>query len=110
MGLIDRVGRVISSNFNALLDRVDDPGKSVDQILLDMREQLRAARAEVVRAVAMEKQLRGKGEALDAESTRWEERASLALSHGDEALAREALAQKRRVVAERDRAEALRAE
>jgi phage shock protein A len=110
MGLIDRVGRVISSNFNALLDRVDDPGKSVDQILLDMREQLRAARAEVVRAVAMEKQLRGKGEALDAESTRWEERASLALSHGDEALAREALSQKRRVVAERDRAEALRAE
>ena len=110
MGLIDRVGRVISSNFNALLDRLEDPGKSVDQILLDMREQLRAARGEVVRAVAFEKQLLAKGEALDAEALRWEQRAALALEGGDEPLAREALAQKQRVVAERDRAEALRAQ
>ena len=110
MGLFDRVGRVISSNFNALLDRLDDPGKSVDQILLDMKEQLRAARAEVVRAVAMEKQARAKVEALEAEATRWEDRAALALEKGDEALAREALAQKRRVLGERDRAESLSAE
>ncbi len=110
MGLFDRVGRVISSNFNALLDRLDDPGKSVDQILLDMKEQLRAARGEVVRAVAMEKQLRGKVETLEAEAKRWEDRAALALEKGDEALAREALAQKRRALGERDRAESLAAE
>lgn len=110
MGLIDRVGRVISSNFNALLDRLEDPGRSVDQILLDMQKELRAARQEVVRAVAMEKQLRAKGEGLDAEAARWEQRAVLALERGDEPLAREALAQKRRVVSERERAEALSAE
>jgi len=110
MGLFDRVGRVISSNFNALLDRLDDPGKSVDQILLDMKEQLRAARGEVVRAVAMEKQARARVESLDAEATRWEDRAALALEKGDEPLAREALAQKRRVMTERERAEKLSAE
>jgi phage shock protein A len=110
MGLIDRVGRVISSNFNALLDRLEEPGRSIDQILLDMQKELRAARQEVVRAVAMEKQLRAKVQTLDAEAARWEQRAVLALERGDEPLAREALAQKRRVVGERDRAEALSAE
>jgi phage shock protein A len=110
MGLIDRVGRVISSNFNALLDRLEDPGRSIDQILIDMQKELRSARQEVVRSVAMEKQLRAKVQNLDAEAARWEQRAVLALERGDEPLAREALAQKRRVLAERDRAESLGAE
>jgi len=110
MGIFDRMGRVISSNFNALLDKVEDPRKSIDHTLEQMHEQLRAARQEIVRAVASEKQLRAKVDALDTEANKWESRAELALRRGDEALAREALAQKSRVVAERDRAEALRAE
>lgn len=110
MGLFDRMGRVISSNFNALLDKVEDPRKSIDNTLDEMNEQLRAARQEIVRAVAAEKQLRGKVESLDAEARKWEDRAELALRREDEALAREALGQKSRVVAERDRIEALRAE
>lgn len=110
MGIFDRMGRVISSNFNGLLDRMDDPRKSIDQTLLEMHEQLRAGRREVVQAVAAEKQLKSKIEALDAEAQKWTARAELALTRGDEALAREALGQKQRVVGERDRAEALRAE
>lgn len=110
MGIFDRMGRVISSNFNTLLDRLDDPKKSIDHTIDEMHEQLRAARQEIVAAVAAEKQLRGKVDALDAEAKKWEDRAELALRRGDEALAREALTQKGRVVAERDRAEALRAE
>jgi phage shock protein A len=110
MGMFDRMGRVISSNFNALLDRVEDPKKSIEQTLEDMREQIRAARREVVRAVAAGKQLEKKVSELDAEATRWGSRAELAVKHGDDDLAREALLQKRRVVSERDRAEALRGE
>ena len=110
MGIFDRMGRVISSNFNSLIDRLDDPKKSVDHTIDEMHEQLRAARQEIVSAVAAEKQLRGKVDALDAEAKKWEDRAELALRRGDESLAREALTQKTRVVAERDRAEALRAE
>lgn len=104
------MGRVISSNFNALLDRVEDPRRSIDHTIEEMHEQLRAARREIVAAVAAEKQLKSKVDALDAEARKWEDRAELALRRGDEALAREALIQKNRVVAERDRAEALRAE
>lgn len=110
MGIFDRMGRVISSNFNSLLDKADDPRKSIEQTLREMRDQIKAARQEVVRAVAAEKQLRQKAGELDAELEKWSKRAELAVKHDDDDLAREALMQKKRVTGERDRAEALRAE
>ena len=108
MGIFERMGRVASANFNALLDRADSPEKSLDLTLHEMREQLRAARREVVRSVAAEKQLASKVGDLAREITRWEERAELAVRSEKDDLARAALGQKRRMVAERDRTEALR--
>lgn len=110
MGIFDRMGRVISSNVNALLDKVEDPKKSVDLLIDEMKDQIKRAREEVVSALAAEKQLKKKVEDLDAEADKWVRRAELALKGSDEALAREALVQKQRIVQERDRAEALRAE
>ena len=110
MGIFDRMGKVISSNFNALVDGLQDPRKSVEQTLLEMQEQIRAARREVVSAVAAEKQLRGKLDDLSKEAAKWATRAELAVKTGDDELARDALLQKKRVTSERDRAEALRAE
>lgn len=110
MGIFDRMGRVISSNVNALLDKAEDPKKNLDLILEEMTEQVRAAKKELVEGVAAEKVLRKKVEELDKEAEKWEKRAELALKAEDEKLAREALVQKKRVVSERDRAEALRAE
>jgi phage shock protein A len=110
MGIFDRMGRVISSNVNALLDKAEDPKKSVDLIVEEMSEQIRAAKKELVDAVAAEKVLRKKVDELDGEADKWGSRAELALKANDEKLAREALVQKKRVVAERDRAEAMRAE
>jgi phage shock protein A len=110
MGIFDRMGKVISSNFNGLVDGLQDPRKSVEQTLLEMQEQIRAARREVVSAVAAEKQLRGKLDELDAQAAKWASRAELAVKTGDDELAREALMQKKRVTGERDRAEALRGE
>src|SRR5258706_6575850 len=110
MGIFDRMGRVISSNFNSLLDKAEDPKKNVEQTLREMREQIRAARNEVVRSVAAEKQLRTKVSELDSEVEKWSKRAELAVKQHDDDLAREALLQKKRVTGDRDRAEALRAE
>lgn len=110
MGIFDRMGKVISSNFNALVDGLQDPRKSVEQTLLEMQEQIRAARREVVSAVAAEKQLRGKLEELEKEAQKWAGRAELAVKSGDDELARDALLQKKRVTSERDRIEALRGE
>jgi phage shock protein A len=110
MGIFDRMGKVISSNVNALLDKADDPKKNLDLIVEEMKEQIQAARKELVEGVAAEKVLRKKVDELDGDVSKWERRAELALKAGDEKLAREALVQKKRVVGERDRAEALRAE
>lgn len=110
MGIFDRMGKVISSNVNALLDKAEDPKKSLDLVVEEMNDQIRAAKKEMVDAVAAEKVLRKKVDDLDAEAEKWERRAELALKADDEKLAREALVQKKRVVGERDRAEAMRAE
>ena len=110
MGIFARVAQVMSANFNALIDKADDPRKSLDQTLIEMREQLLAARREVVSSVGAEKQLKKKVEELDQEVEKWSGRAELAVRNNDDGLAREALLQKRRAVGERDRAEALRGE
>ena len=110
MGIFARVAQVMSANFNALIDKAEDPRKSLDQTLLEMREQIHAARKEVVAGVGSEKQLKKKVEELDREVEKWSSRAELAVRSNDDALAREALLQKRRAVGERDQAEASRAE
>lgn len=110
MGIFARVAQVMSANFNALLDKADDPRKSLDQTLREMREQILAARKEVVSSVASEKQLKKKVEEFDHEVEKWSARAELAVKSNDDPLAREALLQKRRTVGDRDRAEAQRGE
>ncbi len=108
MGIFERMGRVASANFNALLDASESPEKSLELTLREMREQLISARREVVRALAAEKQLKHEVVELEQQTSLWESRAALAVRHGNDALAGDALAHKRRVAGERERTEALR--
>ncbi len=110
MGIFDRMGKVISSNMNALLDKAEDDDKLVELNVEEMGEQLKEGRRDVISAVAAEKQLAKKVETLKAESEKWDKRAELALKTGDEALAREALKQKKRSTVETDAAEKARAD
>src|SRR6478736_2159978 len=95
MGIFDRMGKVISSNLNSMLDRAEDDKKLLELNLEEMGEQLKAGRQDVVAAVAAEKQLRKKADDLKSE---------------DEALAREALRQKKRTEGELEAAEKARIE
>src|SRR5579863_736977 len=104
MGIFDRMGKVIQSNLNSLLDRAEDDKKLVELNLDEMDSQIKAGHQEVVQAVAAEKQLRKKADDLKADVERWDKRAELALKSGDEALAREALKQKKRVRGEAEAA------
>jgi phage shock protein A len=110
MGIFDRMGRVISSNVNSLLDKSEDPRKLLELNLDEMGEQLKRGHQDVISAVGEEKRLKKKVEELDAEVDKWDKRAELALKTGDEALAREALKQKKRVQGDREIAEKVRAE
>ena len=110
MGIFDRMGKVISSNVNSLLDKAEDDKKLLELNLDEMEEQLKRGRQEVISAVAAEKQLRKKKDDLSSEVEKWDKRAELALKGGDEALAREALKQKKRVHADSESVEKARAE
>ena len=105
MGIFDRMGKAISSNVNSLLDKAEDDGKMIELNLEEMGDQIKRARQEVVSSVATEKQLKKKLETLVADVERWDKRAELAMKGGDEALAREALKQKKRVREESEAAE-----
>ncbi|HEY8042168.1 MAG TPA: PspA/IM30 family protein [Polyangiaceae bacterium] len=100
MGIFDRMGKVIQSNLNSLLDKAEDDKKLIELNLDEMDGQIKAGHQEVVQAIAAEKQLRKKTDDLRADADRWDKRAELALKSGDEALAREALKQKKRVQGE----------
>lgn len=110
MGIFDRMGKVISSNMNSLLDKAEDDEKLLELNLEDMAEQLKRGRQDVVSAVAAEKQLRKKFDDLTAEVEKWDKRAELAMKGDDEALAREALKQKKRVTAEAETVDRARVE
>ncbi len=110
MGIFDRMGKVIQSNLNALLERAEDDRKLIELNLDEMDEQIKSGHQEVVQAVAAEKLLRKKSDDLRADVERWDKRAELALKSGDEELAREALKQKKRVSAEREVADRVRGE
>lgn len=105
MGIFDRMGKVIQSNLNALLDKAEDDKKLVDLNFDEMDEQIKAGHKEVVAAMAADKQLGKKSDELRADVQRWDHRAELALKSGDEALAREALKQKKRTSGELEVAE-----
>jgi phage shock protein A len=100
MGVFDRMSRVIAGNFNSLLDRFDEPGRDIAQVLLDMKEQISLGERELIRAIGEKKRVEARLEELSAEAKRWESRAELAVRQGQDPLAREALTQKRRVAAE----------
>lgn len=100
MSIVGRLARELESAFTRVLDAAEDPGKTLDQTLRDLREQLRLGRRDLVRAVAAERRLRDAHQALVGALEKWEKRAELAVRHGDDELAKRALGQRRRVSTE----------
>jgi phage shock protein A len=101
MGILDRISTLVKSNVNELIDRMQDPGKEIDQLVLDMEDSVRQARGEVAGCMAEEKRLDKHIGELAAEAKTWEEHAARAVQAGDDALAKEALRRKAQKEADR---------
>ncbi|MBE9203391.1 PspA/IM30 family protein [Synechocystis salina LEGE 06099] len=95
MGLFDRLGRVVRANLNDLVSKAEDPEKVLEQAVIDMQEDLVQLRQAVARTIAEEKRTEQRLHQDTQEAKKWEERAKLALTNGEENLAREALARKK---------------
>lgn len=92
---------MVKSNLNDLLDKMQDPGKEIDQLVVDMEDSIRQARTEVAASIAGEKRMVKQAEDLAAEAKTWEEHATKAVQAGDDALAKEALRRKAQKEADR---------
>jgi phage shock protein A len=91
MALLERVTTLIKANINDLVNKAEHPEKLLRQLLLDMENQFMQVKTQVAIAIADQHLLeRKQRESLDAQ-TDWLRKAELALSKGEEALARMAL-------------------
>jgi phage shock protein A len=101
MGILGRLSTLIKSNVNDAIDGMQDPAKEIDQMVRDMEDSARQARAEVATCMGEEKRLQKRIESLDGELKTWTDRAETAVRGGDDALAKEALRRRAEKEAER---------
>lgn len=95
MGLFDRLSRVVRANLNDVVSKAEDPEKILEQAIIDMQEDLVQLRQAVAGAIATQKRTEQQYNKNQSEANNWQQRAQLALTKGDENLAREALTRKK---------------
>jgi phage shock protein A len=94
MGMFGRLGTLIRSNINELINKAEDPEKMLNQVLVDMKTQLVEAKKQVAVAIADEKRLKKQYQNEAGKAAEWERKAMLAVKAGDDNLARAALRRK----------------
>ncbi len=94
MGIFGRMKTLVKSNVNDLASKAEDPAKILDQLLLDLQEQLNAAKIQVRDTLADQKRLEKQHADSRAAAQDWEKKAMSAVRAGQDDLAREALGRK----------------
>jgi phage shock protein A len=95
MGLLDRISRLMRANVNDMVSKAEDPEKILEQAVQDMQEDLVQLRQAVAGAIATQKRSEQQYNKAVQDEASWQQKAQLALSKGDETLAKEALVRKR---------------
>lgn len=95
MGIFSRLESLVRANVDDLISRSEDPERMLNQAILEMGYHLVEARKKVIVAIADEKRLRAQWEAEVKRAKAWKDKAMLAVRHGDDALAKEALLRRR---------------
>jgi phage shock protein A len=99
MSIFSRARDIIAANVADLIDRADDPAKTIRVIIMEMEETLVEVRASAARSIAEQKEKRRQIAVIDHLQASWTERAELALEKGREDLARGALMEKQKLSA-----------
>ncbi len=94
MGIFSRLGDLLKSNINDLIDKAEDPEKMVKQIIIDMQKELSNSTQALGKAMAAERTAKNQYDAAAAKSADWEAKAKQALTAGNEELAKKALENK----------------
>lgn len=94
MKWLSQFSLVMRSSMTSLRETMENPERSLHQLIIDMEEELDRVRSSVAEAVADEIQMRRRSEREHGDADRWMERASTAMTSGDELAAKAALDQK----------------
>jgi len=94
MGLLERIQHVVRANLGDLLARADNPEAALNRVIAQMEDSLAEAHNEVIAAEREHRRLLNLRLEHEAEATKAEGKALLALKRGSEELARNALRRK----------------
>ncbi len=94
MGIISRFKDIMASNFNALLDKAENPEKMIDQYLRNLNSDLGKVKAETASVMAEEQRAKRAWNETQEEVVKMERYAVKALEAGNEADARKFLEKK----------------
>ena len=97
MPIFEKISRILKSNINDLLDRVEDPEKILNQLLEDMRHEFKEAKVQVVAAIRDGNRLEAQYKENLESTENWEKRAIVFIENGDDVRAKEALRRKKSV-------------
>jgi len=97
MSIFSRTRDIIAANVIDLVNRSDDPAKTIRVVILEMEETLVEVRASAARSIADQKEKKRQVAQLAQLQESWTERAELALSRGRDDLARAALVEKEKL-------------
>jgi phage shock protein A len=100
MGMFTRMNDIVQSNINAMLDKAEDPQKVMRLIIQEMEETLVELRTISARNIAEKKQFTRKIARLAKDAQHWAGKATLAIEHNKDELARAAIVQKQQCIEE----------
>lgn len=94
MGVISRFKEIMEANFNALLDKAEDPEKMIDQYLRNLEEDLAKVKQETASVMADEKNAKRKLDTCQQEIDKMSEYARKAVTLGNDEEAKQFLKKK----------------
>ncbi|MCP4692430.1 MAG: phage shock protein PspA [Desulfobacterales bacterium] len=97
MGIFTRFRDIINSNISSMLDSAEDPEKLIKLMIREIEDTLVELKSSCADVLAGRKKVRRQLEEVKSRARHWAERAGLAVDKGRDDLAREALAEKRRI-------------
>jgi len=107
MGILERFTDIISANVNALLDKVEDPAKMIDQYLRQMTEDLAEVKRETAGVMAQAQKAKNDLDKNAGDINKYTELAKKALLAGNEGDAKIFLAKKQELEQQRQSLEAV---